>query len=119
MQPIVATLASLIRTFLIEPTLAIAALIYRLIALFEVARARGELPGRRSRDADSNCIPIRHPAFHRPDPLIYAQYYLMSLGLAVTWDNPDIELRRNGVAVSSSLVQPDTDYEIVARVWNG
>src|SRR5919109_274282 len=43
----------------------------------------------------------------------------MKLGLAVTWDNPDIELRRGGIAVPSSSTDPDTDYEIVARIWNG
>ena len=36
----------------------------------------------------SACVPINHPNFKRPDPLIYDQYYLMSLGLAVTWQNP-------------------------------
>jgi hypothetical protein len=64
-------------------------------------------------------VPIDDPAFVRPDPLIYAQYYLSRLGLAVTWDNPDIELRLNGVPVSSSLLEPGTTYEIVARIWNG
>jgi hypothetical protein len=64
------------------------------------------------------CVPISNPAFVRPDPLIYDQYYLTSLGLAVTWDNPDIQLYLNGSPVSSSLLQPGTPYEIVAQVWN-
>jgi hypothetical protein len=55
----------------------------------------------------------------RPDPLIYSQQYLMGLGLAVTWDNPDIWLERNGSRVSSHAIEPDTEYEIVARIWNG
>jgi hypothetical protein len=71
------------------------------------------------RNADSNCVPIRHPAYVKPDPLIYSQSYLMSLGLPVTWDNPDIEVRRSGVPVPSSDIQTDTDYELVARIWNG
>ena len=65
------------------------------------------------------CQVIPPQIYKRPDPLIYSQYYLMALGLAVTWDNPDIELRRNGVPVSSSEIEPDSDYEIVARIWNG
>ena len=83
------------------------------------AAARGRLAGRAAKGADSNCIPIRHPAYRQPDPLIYDQYFLMGLGLAVTWDNPDITLQRGGVTVASSELLPDTDYDIVARVWNG
>ncbi len=37
----------------------------------------------------------------------------------MTWDNPDIVLTRQGVVVSSDSLQPATDYEIVARIWNG
>jgi hypothetical protein len=66
----------------------------------------------------SRCVAIRHPNFKRPDPLIYDQQYLMSLALAVTWDNPDIELRLGGVAVSSSQLVEKTEYEIVAQIWN-
>jgi hypothetical protein len=47
-------------------------------------RGKGKLPTPR------RCVPINDPAFVRPDPMIYDQYYLASLGLAVTWDNPDI-----------------------------
>jgi hypothetical protein len=50
--------------------------------------------------------------------LIYDQYYLSSLGLAVTWDNPDIQLYLNGAPVSSSQLQPGTTYEVVAQIWN-
>ena len=64
------------------------------------------------------CVPIDRPEYVRPDPLIYAQFYLMKLGLAVTWDNPDIQLFLNGLPVSSSLLQPGTTYEIRARIWN-
>lgn len=68
--------------------------------------------------ATTNCVPIYDPAFVKPDPLIYDQYYLTSLGLAVTWDNPDIQLYLNGVPVSSSLLAPGTTYEVVAQIWN-
>ncbi|MCB0704622.1 MAG: hypothetical protein KDC34_04905 [Saprospiraceae bacterium] len=64
------------------------------------------------------CVPISDPAYKRPDPLIYAQHYLMKQGLAVTWDNPDIEVRKNGVTVPSHELEKGTDYEIVARIWN-
>src|SRR6266853_337974 len=43
------------------------------------------------------CGKFTAPAYHRPDPCIYDQYYLMSLGLAVTWDNPDISIWQGGV----------------------
>jgi hypothetical protein len=43
----------------------------------------------------------------------------MSQGLAVTWDNPDIHLERNGLSVPSTQLTAATDYEVVARVWNG
>jgi hypothetical protein len=60
--------------------------------------------------------------YRRPDPLIYDQYYLQSLGLAVTWDNPDIELARAdqpGTPVDSHALEPDTEYIVTARIWNG
>ena len=55
----------------------------------------------------------------RPDPLLYSQPYLMAQGLAVTWDNPDIELFDNGVGVPSSALEPDHGYDVRVRVWNG
>jgi hypothetical protein len=64
------------------------------------------------------CVPINNPAFVRPDPMIYDQYYLTSLGLAVTWDNPDIQLYLNGTPVSSNQLLPGTTYEVVAQIWN-
>jgi hypothetical protein len=68
----------------------------------------------------SQCIPVRHPSFRKPDPLIYDQYYLMSLGLAVTWQNPDIEILQGGVPVVSAYdLMPSTAYTIRARIWNG
>lgn len=73
-------------------------------------RRRGPTPRR--------CVPINHPAFFRPDPLIYDQYYLTGLGLAVTWDNPDIQLYLNGAPVSSSALLPGTTYEVSAQIWN-
>ena len=82
-------------------------------------RARREQEKRQRRMADERCVPVRHPALQRPDPLIYSQSVLMSLGLAITWDNPDIQLSRNGVPVPSSALQPATEYDLTARIWNG
>jgi hypothetical protein len=64
------------------------------------------------------CSHIRHPAFQRPDPLIYSQQYLQKLGLAFSWDNPDIVLFRNGVVAPEGALLPNTEYEIDATVWN-
>jgi hypothetical protein len=67
----------------------------------------------------ASCVPINHPNFKRPDPLIYDQYYLMGLGLAVSWQNPDIKILQGGVPVASSYdLQPGTKYTIRARIWN-
>lgn len=63
-------------------------------------------------------VPIPDDVYRRPDPCIYSQYYLMSQGFAVTWDNPDIWLQLNGAPVPSASLQPDTSYDLVARVWN-
>jgi hypothetical protein len=67
---------------------------------------------------NTGCGTLHHPAFHRPDPLVYSQQYLQKLGLAVTWDNPDITLLLNGTPVPEGRLLPDTDYEIDARIWN-
>jgi hypothetical protein len=57
--------------------------------------------------------------YTRPDPMIYDQYYLQSLGLAVTWDNPDIHLERPpGTPVSSHDLKPNTEYHVISRIWN-
>jgi hypothetical protein len=75
-------------------------------------------PRRGYRDSPYRCVPINQPAFVKPDPLIYDQYYLASLGLAVTWDNPDIELLHNGVPIQPHDLKADTTYSVVARIWN-
>jgi hypothetical protein len=65
-----------------------------------------------------HCFPVDHPAFMRPDPLLYSQRALIAQGLAVTWDNPDITLFKGGVPVSSSELEMSTTYEVRIRVWN-
>jgi hypothetical protein len=77
---------------------------------------QGEWPQRPPRNP---CCFRLCDVYIRPDPLIYAQYYLMAKRLAVTWDNPDIELFDGGMPVSSSSLQSDHEYEVRVRVWNG
>jgi hypothetical protein len=43
----------------------------------------------------------------------------MSQGFAVTWQNPDVHLEFNGATVDSSDLKPGTQYDIIARIWNG
>ena len=89
-------------------------LLCKAIATFFHRRKRGHVVN------PAPCIPIKHPAYKKPDPLIYDQYYLMSLGLAVSWQNPDIEILLGGVPVVSAYdLLPSTAYTIRARIWNG
>jgi len=91
----------------------------RLLWWLRRRRRRSREPNDRERKrAREPCVPIDNPAFVRPDPLIYDQQYLMKLGLAVTWDNPDVELHLGGVPVSSAHLEPGTTYDVVARIWN-
>ena len=51
--------------------------------------------------------------------MIYDQYYLMSLGLAVSWQNPDIQILQGGVPVASAYdLQTSTTYTIRATIYN-
>jgi hypothetical protein len=98
-----------------------------ILALIDLVRRVCEIlgklarrpPGRSRKMSPYLCNPISEQAFRRPDPLIYSQSQLMALGLAVTWDNPDIVLQRNGADVPSSQLQPDTEYDVMATIWNG
>jgi hypothetical protein len=74
---------------------------------------------RERKAAKTNCVPIRDPAFVRPDPLIYSQRYLAAHGVNYSWDNPDIRLFLSGTAVDSHDLAPLTTYDVVIRVWNG
>lgn len=98
-----------------------------LLALLAVLRSLISLVGRRGgtnddeherKRARTRCVPIDDPAYKRPDPLVYDQYYLMDKGLSVTWDNPDFAIFLGGVGVASHDLQPDTEYDVVVRVWN-
>ncbi|MBS1133679.1 MAG: hypothetical protein H6R02_820 [Burkholderiaceae bacterium] len=68
----------------------------------------------------SRGIDVPPHTYKRPDPMIYSQFYLMSKGLAITWDNPDIQLfDAGGAAVPSHGLSAGTSYDIGARIWNG
>jgi hypothetical protein len=64
------------------------------------------------------CATVRPDVYKRADPLIYSQLYLMEQGLAVTWDNPDIQLFDGAVPVSSSELQAGRTYQVVATIYN-
>ncbi len=89
-----------------------------ILASFKVVCSWRRRPHVDRNATNKGCGTISHPAFHRPDPLIYSQQYLQKLGLAVTWDNPDIILLQNGTPVPEGSLLPDTDYEIDATIWN-
>jgi hypothetical protein len=95
-------------------------LLRRLIG--HLGEAEGQAPpsaGSRSRPATGERQTIPATIYRRPDPMIYDQYYLQSLGLAVTWDNPDIHLERPlGTPVPSHDLKPSTDYHVISRIWN-
>ena len=74
-------------------------------------------PLKRERPCDDE-IRVPPETYKRADPLLYSQPFLMKMGLAVTWDNPDIQLSRNGKEAPSALLDPDTDYDVAVRVWN-
>jgi len=64
------------------------------------------------------CCPCP-PPLQKPDPFLYAQYFLMKLGFPVTWDNPDIFVYEGSVLVDPHELKASTKYTVVARVWNG
>lgn len=110
-------LLAILRALAYEWVFALVALVRRLCELIRLWWSRRD-DGRARKASPSPCNPIDEPAFHRPDPLIYSQYDLMAQGFAVTWDNPDIILRQGGVGPPASSLDPATEYEIVARIWN-
>jgi hypothetical protein len=83
------------------------------------SRIRSWCKPKEQRVKKKSCTHISHPSFRRPDPMIYDQYYLMSLGLAVSWQNPDIAILHNGIPVASAHdLQTSTTYRIVATIYN-
>lgn len=63
------------------------------------------------------CLEIPQHIKRKPDPCLYSQFYLISLGYSVTWDNPDIVITLpDGTAVNSYQLLPDTDYLVRAQI---
>jgi hypothetical protein len=104
MKAFIQVLRALIRDF----PAALRAVVRRLCAFIH----------RRIRPRGKHCDTLNSPVVRLPDPLIYDQYYLMSLGLPITWDNPDISIWQGGIPVAPSDLEADTTYTVVARIWN-
>lgn len=118
MKFILRALLELIQAITYKWLLAIISMVKRLIEVITLlCQRRRRLHGDKNA-TNTGCGPIDHPSFHRADPLIYSQSYLLKLGLAVTWDNPDIIVLRNGVAVPETALLPNTEHEIDATIWN-
>lgn len=92
--------------------------LWRAIKAVACRLAKGELhrPPRPSRTGC--CIDLPQSVYKRADPLVYSQYYLMAQGLAVTWDNPDIDVFDGATLVTGPL-KPAHPYRVRVRVWNG
>jgi hypothetical protein len=90
-----------------------------MLAVLLIVLLRGRA-GRRERERRGRGDPrLRVPPkyWKKPDPCIYDQFYLMSQGMDVTWDNPDIWLEEGGVPITGNPVA-GRQYDIAVRVWN-
>jgi hypothetical protein len=73
----------------------------------------------RKPDRGGCCLDLPPSVHLRADPMLYSQSWLMSQGLAVTWDNPDIQIYDMlGIPVAPEGLVPDRDYQVVVRIWN-
>jgi len=119
---IIADLPMAFRTMLCRLHAVLCCVIHRLCGAWKSGGGLGSLfpTGIPHIPSHAPFIPINHPAWKKPDPMIYDQYYLMSLGIAVSWQNPDIQILLGGVPVASAYdLAPATTYEIIATIWNG
>lgn len=115
---LIIAIPGMLKALVIETGPAVLGIIKDLIAVLKAICKRRKLPHADTNATNTGCGEVSHPSFHRPDPLIYSQEYLQKLGLAVTWDNPDIILLRNSTPVPEGELLPNTDYEIEATIWN-
>jgi hypothetical protein len=94
-----AFLILILRTLLFEWVVRLIELLRILGEWIELCLLKRRLPPRLRKTPPQSCSPISDPAYKRPDPMIYDQYYVMAQGFAVTWDNPDIwrKGRRRGL----------------------
>jgi hypothetical protein len=116
------TVWKIIKMLLLGWLLGIIALIRLLMLLFKKYKGQPS-------SSNCGCTSIPTTVYKRPDPFIYDQYFLMSLGFGVTWDNPDIKVYPNGTTgmpysppsalpLSPDQLSPDTEYLVAARIWN-
>jgi hypothetical protein len=114
---VVALLLYFLRTITFGWLLDVWDILKRMWALLLELWKRRNLP-HPEREGEAKCLSTDHPSVRRPDPCIYSQQYLMQQGLPVTWDNPDIVIRKNGVVVPEGDLLPATTYEVEATIWN-
>lgn len=97
-----------ILTYLLRLLLLLLALLLKLL--------KGKVPERYD---EQDCAHIPPQINRRPDPCLYSQSYLAAQGIAVTWDNPDIQITTTGgVPVASGSLTADTDYIVVGTIHN-
>ncbi len=108
-----------LRSITLGLLLALLGLLRSLLSLVRRKRGGTSDDAHERRRARTQCVPIDDPAYVRPDPVIYDQYFLAGLGFNVTWDNPDFAVFLKGVPVSSHDLHENTNYDVVVRVWNG
>jgi hypothetical protein len=94
-------------------------LVYPLLVLWRLLKQRRPKPSRFAAPVAPECQSIPPHIYTRPDPMIYSQRYLMSEGLAVTWDNPDVRIEQSGTPVDPHSLAPGTTYDVIGRIWNG
>ncbi len=102
----------------------VASIIALLLAILRLLRSclrdRPRRPDQPELPAETGFVPEH--AIRQADPLVYSQQWLISQGLAVTWQNPDFRIEEAavpGVAAPSWDLHPDTDYRVYVNVWNG
>lgn len=96
----------------------IAAAFPRLLALLW-RKVRDCYRDRTGPDPAVPCLPIPAGVWLQPDAYLYSQRYLMSLGLAVIWDNPDVTLTDGaGNIIGSHDLLPATSYRVSALIHN-
>jgi hypothetical protein len=73
-------------------------------------------------EKDESCARLPEAVIRRPDPAIYSQRLLMSQGLPVTWNNPDIWI---APAANPAAIEPDSynlkddeDYIVTVQAHN-
>ena len=73
-------------------------------------------------ETDEPCGQLPEAAMRRPDPCIYSQQLLMSQGLPVTWNNPDVWVAPaddpTNVEPDSYHLEDDKDYIVFVQAHN-